>query len=62
LELPKSRYSGGYYFLYSNLALDGTLVSHEDRIKNAITKVKTVKSWNMHQLKWIERFEKTIAA
>lgn len=42
------------------LALDTVLVSHEDRIKNAITKVKAMKSWNMHQLKWIERFEKQL--
>ncbi|MCG9792796.1 type I restriction-modification system endonuclease [Flavobacterium algicola] len=42
------------------LALDTVLVSHEDRIKNAIAKVKAMKDWNMHQLKWIERFEKQL--
>lgn len=42
------------------LALDTVLVSHEDRISNAIDKVKTMKNWNMHQLKWIERFEKQL--
>lgn len=42
------------------LALDTVLVSHEDRIKNAITKVKAMKDWNMHQLKWIERIEKQL--
>ncbi|WP_079242483.1 type I restriction-modification system endonuclease [Chryseobacterium indologenes] len=42
------------------LALDAVLVSHEDRIKNAINKVKAMKPWNKHQLKWIERFEKQI--
>lgn len=42
------------------LALDTVLVSHEDRIKKAITKVKEMKPWNMHQLKWIDRFEKQL--
>lgn len=42
------------------LALDTVLVSHEDRIKNAIAKVKEMKAWNTHQLKWIDRFEKQL--
>ena len=42
------------------LALDTVLVSHEDRIKKAIAKVKEMKPWNMHQLKWIDRFEKQL--
>lgn len=42
------------------LALDTVLVSHEDRIKNAIAKVRAMKPWNMHQLKWIDRFEKQL--
>lgn len=42
------------------LALDTVLVSHEDRIKNAIVKVKEMKNWNTHQLKWIDRFEKQL--
>lgn len=42
------------------LALDSVLVSHDDRIKNAITKVKAMKNWNTHQLKWIDRFEKQL--
>lgn len=42
------------------LALDTVLVSHDDRIKNAILKVKAMKNWNATQLKWIERFEKQL--
>lgn len=42
------------------LALDTTLVSHQDRISNAIAKVKAMKNWNTHQLKWIDRFEKQL--
>uniref|UniRef100_UPI0040483E8F type I restriction-modification enzyme R subunit C-terminal domain-containing protein n=1 Tax=Flavobacterium sp. TaxID=239 RepID=UPI0040483E8F len=42
------------------LALDTVLVSHEYRIKKAIAKVKEMKPWNMHQLKWIDRFEKQL--
>jgi type I restriction enzyme R subunit len=39
------------------LALDTHLVSHEDRIKNAVNKVRALRDWNKIQLKWIERFE-----
>lgn len=39
------------------MALDTHLVSHEQRIKNAVEKIKSMKSWNKIQLKWIERFE-----
>lgn len=42
------------------LALDTVLISHEDRIRNAIGKVKEMKNWNTHQLKWIDRFEKQL--
>ncbi len=42
------------------LALDTDLVSHEQRIENAINKVKKLKSWNKIQLKWIDRFEKQL--
>jgi type I restriction enzyme R subunit len=42
------------------LALNTVLVSHEDRIKNAIVKVKALQNWNTHQLKWIDRFEKQL--
>lgn len=39
------------------LALDTDLVSHEDRIKKAVNKVKAMREWNKIQLKWIDRFE-----
>lgn len=42
------------------LALDTDLISHEDRIKNAVTKVKNSRSWNVTQLKWLDRFEKQL--
>lgn len=42
------------------LALDTHLVSHEDRIKNAINKIKNSRSWNVTQLKWLDRFEKQL--
>ena len=42
------------------LALDTVLVNHADRITNAIKKVKEMKDWNTHQVKWIDRFEKQL--
>jgi type I restriction enzyme R subunit len=42
------------------LAIGSTLISHEERIQNAIKKVKSLKDWNKIQLKWIERFEKQL--
>jgi type I restriction enzyme R subunit len=39
------------------MALDTDLISHEQRIENAINKVKMLKPWNKIQQKWIERFE-----
>ncbi|MCC9073570.1 type I restriction-modification system endonuclease [Flavobacterium sp. F-65] len=42
------------------LALDTHLISHDDRIKNAINKVKNSRPWNATQLKWLDRFEKQL--
>lgn len=42
------------------LALGSSLVSHEQRIKNAMDKVRKLKDWNKVQEKWIERFEKQL--
>ena len=39
------------------LALGNSLISHEDRIKNAVAKVRKMKSWNAVQQKWLDRFE-----
>lgn len=38
------------------------LVTPQQRVQNAITKIKSSKNWNVHQLKWIERFEKHLIA
>lgn len=40
------------------LSLGTDLISPEQRVKNAIQKIKQKQSWNAVQLKWIERFEK----
>lgn len=42
------------------LALDTDLVSHQDRIKNAVNKIKNSRTWNATQLKWLDRFEKQL--
>ena len=40
-----------------NMALGDALISHEDRIRRAVEKVRAIKSWNRIQQKWIDRFE-----
>jgi len=42
------------------LAIGSTMVSHEDRVKNAVNKVRAMKDWNKIQLKWIDRIEKQL--
>lgn len=44
------------------LALDTELVPPQQRVKNAVNKIKASRSWNKTQLKWIERFEKQLLA
>lgn len=46
------------------MALDTDLIGHEQRIRNAVEKIKSLKAmpdgrqaWNKIQLKWIDRFE-----
>jgi len=39
------------------MALGDALISHEERIRRAVEKVRTMKSWNKIQQKWIDRFE-----
>ena len=46
--------------LIRTLAIGDTIISHEERIKKAIEKVKHLNSWNAIQMKWIERFEKQL--
>lgn len=41
-------------------ALGSALISHEERIKNAIKKVKTLKQWNATQVKWLDQIEKQL--
>ncbi|GHA47584.1 type I restriction-modification system deoxyribonuclease [Salinimicrobium marinum] len=42
------------------MALDQDLVSHEQRIQNAMEKIKTMRNWNKIQLRWLDRFEKQL--
>lgn len=42
------------------LALGDALISHEERIRRAVEKVRAMKSWNKIQLRWIDRFEKQL--
>jgi type I restriction enzyme R subunit len=42
------------------LAIGDALISHEERIRKAVEKVRTMNNWNKTQLKWIERFEKQL--
>lgn len=41
-------------------ALGDALISHQDRIKNAIRKVKRLKQWTAVQEKWLDRIEKQL--
>jgi type I restriction enzyme R subunit len=38
-------------------ALGENLVSHQDRIANAVAKLKTAHNWNQIQLKWLDKME-----
>jgi len=42
------------------LALGSSLVPHDQRIRTAMEKVRSMKEWNKVQLKWLERFEKQL--
>ena len=42
------------------MAIGNSLISHEERIKNAVDKVRGMKSWNAIQNKWLDRFEKQL--
>jgi type I restriction enzyme, R subunit len=44
------------------LAIGSALESHEERIKKAISKVRSMQLWNKVQLGWIDRFEKQLLA
>ncbi|AFL86158.1 helicase, type I site-specific restriction-modification system restriction subunit [Belliella baltica DSM 15883] len=42
------------------LSIGSSLVSHENRVKNAVNKIRQMKDWNKTQTKWIDRFEKQL--
>ena len=42
---------------FNNLSLGDALVSHDERIRRAVGKVRAMRSWNKIQQKWIDRFE-----
>ncbi|MPT31178.1 MAG: type I restriction-modification system endonuclease [Chryseobacterium sp.] len=44
------------------LSIGVDLISPQERVKNAITKIKSSRDWNVHQLKWIDKFEKQLLA
>jgi len=44
------------------LSIGVDLISSQERVKNAISKIKSSRDWNIHQLKWIDRFEKQLLA
>ncbi len=41
-------------------ALGESLQSHEERIANAVSKLKSNHQWNQIQLKWLDRIEKQL--
>lgn len=41
-------------------ALGNALVDHDERIKNAVKKVKKLQKWKPNQIKWLERIEKQL--
>ena len=41
-------------------ALGDSLVSHEDRIRNAMTRIYAMRSWTAIQRQWLERIEKQL--
>jgi len=44
------------------LSMGVDLVTPQERVKNAVIKIKSRREWNVHQLKWIDRFEKQLLA
>lgn len=42
------------------LAVGSSLISHEQRVRNAVEKVRRIRDWNRIQMKWIDRFEKQL--
>lgn len=44
------------------LSIGVDLITPQERVKNAINKIKSSRTWNVHQLKWIDKFEKQLVA
>lgn len=44
------------------LSIGVDLITPQERVKNAILKIKSGRTWNVHQLRWIDRFEKQLVA
>lgn len=44
------------------LSIGVDLITPQERVKNAINKIKNSRTWNIHQLKWIDKFEKQLVA
>lgn len=42
------------------LSIGNVLISHDERIKRAVKKVREMREWTKIQLNWIERFEKQL--
>ena len=41
-------------------ALGSALIDHEERIKNAMKKIKDLQKWNKVQKQWLDRIEKQL--
>lgn len=42
------------------LAVGSAIISHEERVKRAVSEIRKMKTWNKVQTKWIDRFEKQL--
>jgi len=42
------------------MAMGTSLISHEERIKRAVDKVRSQREWTKVQQKWLDRFEKQL--
>ncbi|MCB0853481.1 MAG: type I restriction-modification system endonuclease, partial [Bacteroidetes bacterium] len=42
------------------LTLGSSLISHEERVKKAVDRVRNLRQWNKVQTRWIDRFEKQL--
>ncbi|QMU30504.1 type I restriction-modification system endonuclease [Adhaeribacter radiodurans] len=59
-EVKKEDIAADIISYIRTLAMGNSLISHEDRIKNAVKKVQAMRPWNKTQEKWLDRFEKQL--